>query len=243
MTIYIPAPHTTSKSHISQQNMVGNLIFFLPLLLLLLLHSTSSDPDPIQDFCIPDPGPSPILLSHLSTYPCKNPSNTTSDDFVFSGARSPSKTSPGTGFAGLSVTPSLFPALNTLGVSFARADLEPGGVNPPHYHPRATETALVVEGKIYSGFVDSGGRLFAKVIAKGEVMVFPKAMVHFQMNVGDSPAVIFGSFNGENPGVVRVPATIFGSGIKEVLLEKAFGLSRKEIEGLERRFGHKEVEL
>ncbi|KAI0496867.1 hypothetical protein KFK09_023191 [Dendrobium nobile] len=225
--------------------MAGNLIFFPLLLLLLLLHlhSTSSDPDPIQDFCIPDPGPSPLLITHLSTYPCKNPSNATAADFTFSGARSPSKPSPDTGFAGLSVTPSLFPALHTLGMSFARADFEPGGVNPPHYHPRATETALVLEGKIYSGFVDSGGRLFAKVITKGEVMVFPKAMVHFQMNVGESPAVIFGSFNGENPGVVRVPATVFGAGIKEELLEKAFGLSRKEIERLERRFGRKEVEL
>ncbi|KAK8956509.1 Germin-like protein 2-4 [Platanthera zijinensis] len=210
---------------------------------LLLAVCISSDPDPIHDFCIPDAGSSPIDLNRLATYPCKNPSNATAGDFIFSGAKFPGKPSPATGFAGLSVTPSIFPALHTLGMSFARADFEPGGVNPPHYHPRATETAMVVEGAIYSGFVDSGGALFAKVITKGEVMVFPRAMVHFQMNVGSSPAVIFGSFNSENPGVVRVPATIFGAGIRKELLEKAFGLSREEIERLARRFGPPEVEL
>ncbi|KAG0457856.1 hypothetical protein HPP92_023013 [Vanilla planifolia] len=224
--------------------MAGELFPFLHLLVLLLLTSAGfSDPDPTQDFCIPNTGSTPVDLTQLATYPCKNPTNTSADDFIFSGARSPGKFSKETGFSGLSVTTSLFPALHTLGMSFARADFEPGGVNPPHYHPRATETALVVEGIVYSGFVDSGGRIFAKVITVGEVMVFPKAMVHFQMNVGKSPAVIFGSFNSENPGVVRIPATVFGAGIKEGLLEKAFGLSKEELERLQRKFGPKEGEI
>ncbi|GFZ06010.1 RmlC-like cupins superfamily protein [Actinidia rufa] len=107
-------------------------------------------------------------------------------------------------------------------MSFVRADFGPGGVNVPHFHPRATETAFVLEGKIYSGFVDSQNRVFAKVIEKGEVMVFPKGLVHFQMNVGDSQATILGSFNSQNPGLVRIPNTVFGSGIEEELLEKAF---------------------
>lgn len=211
--------------------------------LLFLAMSIFSDPDPIHDFCIPDSGSAPVDPNRLATYPCKNPSNATAGDFIFSGAKFPGIPSPETGFAGLSVTSLLFPAIHTLGMSFARADFEIGGVNPPHYHPRATETAMVVEGEIYSGFVDSGGRLFAKVISKGEVMVFPRAMIHFQMNVGRSPAVIFGSFNSENPGAVRVPATVFGAGIREELLEKAFGLSQDEIERLARRFGRQEVEL
>uniref|UniRef100_A0A0A9EYC5 Cupin type-1 domain-containing protein n=1 Tax=Arundo donax TaxID=35708 RepID=A0A0A9EYC5_ARUDO len=67
-------------------------------------------------------------------------------------------------------------------------------------------------------------------------MVFPKGMVHFQMNVGDSPATIFGSFNSENPSIVRIPATVFGSGIKGGVLERAFGLTPAELRRLEKRF-------
>ncbi|KAJ3675103.1 hypothetical protein LUZ60_004145 [Juncus effusus] len=210
------------------------------LLLLFILPFAKPDSDPVQDFCIPNTGnSSPVELTKLSTYPCKNPLNVTGGDFVFSGLRSSGNFSPQTGFAGLSVNPVLFPGLNTLGMSFARADFQPGGVNPPHYHPRATESALVLSGRVYSGFVDSTGRVYAKVIEKGEVMVFPRGMIHFQMNVGESTAEIYGSFNSENPGVVRIPGMIFGSGIRDKVLEKAFGLSEEELERLKKRFGPK----
>ncbi|KAL6129615.1 hypothetical protein ACLB2K_072965 [Fragaria x ananassa] len=139
---------------------------------------------------------------------CKNSSLATVEDFVYSGIKSPGK-------FGQTV----------------------GGVNVPHYHPRATETAFVLEGKIYSGFVDTNNKIFAKVIEKGEVMVFPKGLVHFQMNVGDTPATILGSFNSQNPGLLRIPTSIFGSGIKDELLEKAFGLSSKEITKLKKKLG------
>ncbi|MQM22696.1 hypothetical protein Taro_055750 [Colocasia esculenta] len=199
------------------------------LLLLLLSRSASSDPDPLQDFCIPEPA-SPAQR-------CKDPATATAGDFVFSGIRSPGNFSSDTGLAAVSVTASAFPGLNTLGMSFVRADLAPGGVNTPHYHPRATEVALVVEGRVYSGFVDSGNRVFARVMEKGEVAVFPRGMLHFQMNVGKTPATIFGTFDSQNPGLVRIPGAVFGSGIREGLLEKAFGLNREEIGRLRRRFG------
>jgi len=64
-------------------------------------------------------------------------------------------------------------------MSFARADLEEGGLNVPHIHPRATKIAYVVKGRVYSGFVDSTNRVFAKVIEAREVMVFPRGLVHF----------------------------------------------------------------
>lgn len=67
-------------------------------------------------------------------------------------------------------------------------------------------------------------------------MVFPRSLVHFQMNVGDEPATILGSFNSQNPGLLRVPSAIFRSGIRDDLLEKAFGLSSKDMAKLKRRF-------
>lgn len=220
-------------SHIISASLIGKMITIFAILLLGFLPFTPADPDPVQDFCVPEA--TPVQLNRLRSIPCKSPSNVTADDFVFSGIQSRGNFSSSTGFAGVAVNPVQFPALNTLGMSFARADFEPGGVNPPHYHPRATETALVVEGSVYSGFVDSTGRVYAKVVEKGEVMVFPRGMVHFQMNGGDSVATIFGSFNSENPGLVKIPGTIFGSEIKVELLERAFGLSEKELLKLKRR--------
>ncbi|XP_044405463.1 germin-like protein 2-4 [Triticum aestivum] len=148
-------------------------------------------------------------------------------------------------FTGVSVTPAQFPGLHTLGMSFARADLSAvGGVNPPHYHPRATKMAPVLAGRVYAGFVDTGGRLFAKFLVEGEVMVFPRGMVHFQLNVGDQPATVYGTFNSDNPGIVRIPATVFGSRIRDAVLERASGLTVEELRGIfptlrriEKRFG------
>ncbi|XP_058088454.1 germin-like protein subfamily 3 member 2 [Magnolia sinica] len=213
------------------QKMTVLLVFFL----FHFYTTTSSDPDPVQDFCIPEPKHGSQGTVRFIGSACKNISNVTVDDFVFDGIRSPGNFTP-MGFAGLSVNPTIFPGLNTLGMSFVRADLNVGGVNVPHLHPRATEIAFVIEGMVYSGFVDSMNRVFAKVIRKGEVMVFPKGLVHFQMNVGDSTATIFGSFNSQNPGMERIPIAIFGSGIKGELLEKAFGLNAREVEMLRRKF-------
>ncbi|KAF5949068.1 hypothetical protein HYC85_015025 [Camellia sinensis] len=200
------------------------------LLVIFLLHNhaaLASDPDPVQDFCIPN--------TEFSPTTCKNSSSATVEDFVFTGIKNPGKVGK-SGFLAKPVTSIVFPGLNTLGMSFVRADFGAGGVNVPHFHPRATETAFVLEGKVYSGFVDSTNRVFAKVIEKGDLMVFPRGLVHFQMNVGDSTATILGSFNSQNPGLVRIPNAVFGSEIEEKLLEKAFGLSSKEIGKMRKRF-------
>ncbi|KAL1827941.1 hypothetical protein DCAR_0207151 [Daucus carota subsp. sativus] len=207
------------------------LFFFIIFSHSRIIHFASSDPDQLQDFCIPHNNSSPSL-------PCKNSTLVRVEDFIFSGIKNPGKFK--NGFSGVSVTSDAFPGLNTLGMSFVRADFEPGAINVPHYHPRATETAFLLKGTMYSGFVDSQNRVYAKVIEEGEVMVFPKGLLHFQMNVGDGKATILGSFNSQNPGVVRIPAAVFGSGIDEELLEKAFGLNSKDTGKIRKKLGFKE---
>lgn len=208
---------------------------YLKLVVLVLtnffLLAFASDPDPIQDFCIPNTK----IPRYNFVPPCKNSKFVTPDDFIFPGVKSPGNFSD-TGLASMSVNPSIVPGLNTLGMSFVHIELNIGGINPPHFHPRATEIAYIIRGKVYSGFVDSNNRVFSKVIARGEVMIFPKGLVHFMMNVGETPAMIFGCFNSQNPGNIKIPATIFGSGINDQLLEKAFGLSLKQIVVMRRKF-------
>ncbi|CAH9097283.1 unnamed protein product [Cuscuta europaea] len=208
--------------------MIKKTTIFLSL--LLHIHIVlASDPDPLHDYCIPIPEFSSVFPS------CKNSTLVTVEDFVYSGIRNPGDFKQ-TGFASNPVNSGVFPGLHTLGMSFVRADFDAGGVNVPHLHPRATETTFVLEGRIYAGFVDSSNRIFARVLERGEVMVFPRGLVHFQMNVGDSPATILGSFNSQNPGLVKIPSAVFGSSIREEVLMKAFGFSDKEVDRLRKKF-------
>ncbi|XP_010543490.1 PREDICTED: germin-like protein subfamily 3 member 2 [Tarenaya hassleriana] len=215
--------------------MEGNFLLLLVILSFHVYLTTSSDPDPIQDFCIPKPISSHHHRHFSTSPPCKNSSEVTTEDFIFSGLKSAGKFSQ-TGFATIPVSPLNFPGLNTLGMSFVRADFKVGAINPPHFHPRATEISHVVKGRVYSGFVDSDNRVYARVVEEGEIMVFPKGLVHFQMNVGDFPATVFASLNSQSPGVQKIPAAVFGSGIDEELLVKAFGLSPKQIGTMKKRF-------
>lgn len=220
--------------------------FVLIVSLSLSLHALvtiSSDPDPVQDFCVPNTRFVSLKSSspaHLSVLPCKNSTEVTTDDFVFSGMKTAGNFTE-TGIATIPVNPTIFPGLNTMGMSFVRADLKSGAVNPPHFHPRATEITYVVKGSVYSGFVDSGNRVFARVLEEGEVMVFPRGLIHFQMNSGDNDAMVYGCFNSQNPGNQKIPAAIFGSGIDKELLEKAFGLTTKQIGTMRKKFDPKNV--
>lgn len=220
--------------------MSPKLLVLLVFLCVQCLLALSSDPDPVQDFCIANPSIGSITTARFTIHPCKNSSEATTDDFIFSGMKIAGNFSD-TGLAIIPVNPTNFPGLNTLGMSFVRADLKVGAINPPHFHPRATEITHVVQGSVYSGFVDSTNRVFARVLEQGEVMVFPRGLVHFQMNVGKKVAIVFGSFNSQNPGSQKIPSAIFGSGIDNELLEKTFGLSPKQIGMMRRRFDPKKM--
>ncbi|KAF7136486.1 hypothetical protein RHSIM_Rhsim08G0163100 [Rhododendron simsii] len=211
------------------------LIFYLIVLLLSRFPYSSADPDPLQDFCVAD------LKSSTSAngFPCKLSSEVTSDDFFFDGLVKEGNTS--NAFGG-SVTPGnvlAFPGVNTLGMSMNRVDLVPGGLNPPHLHPRSTESGIVIEGKVLVGFVSTGNVFYSKVLRGGEMFVVPKGLVHFQMNVGEGKALIFTAFNSELPGAVVLPLTLFGSkpSVPIDVLTKAFQVDEDVVNGIKSKFG------
>lgn len=94
----------------------------------------------------------------------------------------------------------LFPGIKSLGVSGVILRFNHCGINTPHTHPRATETQYLVQGKVVFGFVDTQGRYFANIANAGDVFVFPRGMLHFEMNVGNKPAMGLALFNAELPG-------------------------------------------
>ena len=132
--------------------------------------------------------------------------------------------------------------LNTLGTSIARIDFAPdGGFNPPHTHPRATEVIVVLEGTLYVGFVTSNPNhtLFAKVVKPGDVFVFPIGLIHFQLNLAKTNAVVVAAVNSQNSGTITIAKTVFGSHppIDPQVLVRTFQLEKDEVIQLQKKFG------
>ncbi|KAF8407209.1 hypothetical protein HHK36_006336 [Tetracentron sinense] len=201
--------------------------FFTILFLIVLLPSACrcADPDPLQDFCVAN------LNASISVngFPCKPLPEVKSDDFFFDGLSQEGNT---TNVFGTNVTSAdvlVFPGLNTLGLSVNRVDFAPGGLNPPHIHPRASETSVVIKGKLLVGFVTTGNVLHSKVLKAGEMFVIPRGLMHFQLNVGKGKALFLAAFNSQEPGIVILPTTLFVSTppIPNAVLTKAFQIDEK----------------
>ncbi|CAL4935360.1 unnamed protein product [Urochloa decumbens] len=214
------------------------LMAFSATLFLLAPLLMATDPDPLQDFCVAD------LSGKLSVngYPCK-PASSAGDEFLFSSRATrggDTMANPnGSNVTELDVNE--WPGLNTLGVSMNRVDFAPGGTNPPHIHPRATEIGIVLRGELLLGIIgslDSGNRYYSKVVRAGETFVIPRGLMHFQFNVGKEPATMVVSFNSQNPGIVFVPLTLFGSSppIPTPVLVKALRVDAGVVELLKSKF-------
>ncbi|THG02817.1 hypothetical protein TEA_014138 [Camellia sinensis var. sinensis] len=101
-------------------------------------------------------------------------------------------------------------SLNTLGLSLARVDFAPYGLNPPHTHPLATEILVVLE----EGFI------------------------HFQFNEGKTNAVAISGPSSQNPCVITIANAVFGSNPKifDDVLAKAFQVDKKVVDNLQAQF-------
>ena len=219
--------------------MASSTLFLFTLLALVASQAFASDPSPLQDFCVAD-NCSTVIVNGLA---CKNPMDVKPEDFFFSGLDKTGDTSKNPGSNVTLVNVQKIAGLNTLGISIARLDFAPnGGLNPPHTHPRATEVLTVIEGTLYVGFVTSSPdfKLFSKVLNKGDAFVFPKGLIHFQLNIGNVPVVAFAGLSSQNPGLITVAKAVFGSNlpISDDVLTKAFQLDKKTVDWLQAQFSN-----
>lgn len=113
-----------------------------------------------------------------------------------------------------------FPGVNGLGVSLARLDIAVGGVIPMHTHPAGSEILLVVEGVICAGFVSSANTVYFKTLNKGDIMIFPQGLLHFQINSGKTAALGFVSFSSPNPGLQILDFALFGNELPTDIVAK-----------------------
>ncbi|KAK9073717.1 hypothetical protein SSX86_006311 [Deinandra increscens subsp. villosa] len=206
------------------------------LLVLAFSIANATDHSPLQDFCVADTN-AQVLVNGFA---CKNPSSVQASDFFFSGLHMMANTSNRLGFGAKLVSVTQLPGLNTLGISMARVDYAPWGINPPHTHPRATEILTVLEGCLEVGFITSNpeNRHITKVLYKGDVFVFPVNLIHYQRNAGNTNAVAIAALSSQNPGVNPIPNVVFGSNpdISTDILAKAFQTTDDVVSNIQFKF-------
>lgn len=210
------------------------------LTMLLLATFCKSDPDLLLDYCVADTAAAKSF--HLNGLPCIDPASVRADHFATSALSRP--TNPGATLFGFNVTatsPSAsLPGANAQGLAMARIDLAPGGVAPPHSHPRASEVALVLSGSVLVGFADTSYRLYTQLLRAGEAFVFPKAMVHFLYNEDAAePATVLSGLNSQSPGAQLLPFSAFRTDppLPDEVLEKAFKINGQELRRIQRNLG------
>ncbi|KAL3680119.1 hypothetical protein R1sor_023075 [Riccia sorocarpa] len=101
-------------------------------------------------------------------------------------------------------------------------------VNVPHTHPRGTETLFIIEGTLEVGLIDTTQPvpvLFTQTLKKDDIFVFPRGLVHFQINKSKRTVRAYASFSSTNPGLVSLPRTLFGVNIDIEVLTKSFEVS------------------
>ncbi|XP_066351303.1 germin-like protein 8-5 [Miscanthus floridulus] len=211
--------------------------YFLLVSFLALVTSQAiaSDPSSLQDFCVADIH-SPVKVSGFVS---KDPMAVNADDF-FKAANLDKPRDTMKSKVGSNV---MLPGLNTLSISLARIDYAPLGQNSPHTHPRATEILIVLEGALYVGFVtsniDNGNKLFAKVLNKGDMFVFPQGLIHYQYNpIPDKTVVAIAALRSQNPRAITIANAVFGSKppILGDVLAKVFLVQKGTIDWLQAEF-------
>ncbi|KAG9456742.1 hypothetical protein H6P81_001250 [Aristolochia fimbriata] len=209
------------------------------LFLLLVFATALSDPDPLQDYCVAEAGPSqPIFFNGV---PCINPKAAVSAHFTSSVLSKPGDTSAN--FFGFNVTLTNtrnLPGCNTQGLTLGRVDIAGGGAVPLHTHPRASEVTILLSGSIVVGFVDTSNRLFSQTLQPGDSFVFPKGMLHFLLNLDPSrPALALSGLNSQNPGaqVSSLASFVSRPAIPDEVLKKSFRISGPDVDKIRRNLG------
>ena len=187
-----------------------------------------------QDFCVAD-----LTCSDTPAgYPCKAAASVSAGDFYYHGLAAAGNTS---NLIKAAVTPafvSQFPGVNGLGISAARLDIAVGGVVPLHTHPAASELLFVTEGTILAGFITSSSNtVYTKTLYKGDVMVFPQGLLHYQYNGGSSPAVALVAFSGPNPGLQITDYALFANNLPSAVVEKVTFLDDAQVKKLKSVLG------
>ncbi|KAL1371828.1 hypothetical protein HN51_002029 [Arachis hypogaea] len=162
---------------------------------VIVQTTTAGDPDIPSDFIAPDG--IPIDGKY----------------FTYIGMRAfVQQSAPPSYFTYMRASKEEFAALDGLSVATIILGFRPRDVSPPHIHPRASELLFVVEGSLVVGFVDTNNKLFTQKLQTGDMFVFPKGLIHFQLNEDPkNHAISVSSLGSASPGLILVPNNLFNT--------------------------------
>ncbi|CAK9873136.1 unnamed protein product [Sphagnum jensenii] len=173
-----------SKGHYSSMMILW--VMFVAFF-IMIMKVKAVDPDPLVDF---PAGPDAPFTFH----------NITVNGVV-------TQTSGGTRAA---LSTEVFPATIGEGITSVKFTLVPCGVNVPHTHPRATELLNVVAGgPLLVGWVNTSGVLQTDRLFAGDVALFPRGLLHFEQNFGNTNCTFISALNSQNPGVLNAGQALF----------------------------------
>ncbi|GAU19796.1 hypothetical protein TSUD_170210 [Trifolium subterraneum] len=202
-----------------------HILFLFTFISFTICHAS------VNDFCVAD-----LKAPNTNSgYPCKPVAKVTSDDFVFHGLVAGSTNNS----FKLGVTPASvtnFPALNGLGISAMRVDIEEGGFAPMHTHPGATELIISIQGEVTVGFVTPTG-VYSKVLKSGDLFVVPPGLLHYVINSGKGKAMGYVAFSSEKPSVQILDLLLFGNKLPSNLVAKTTYLDLAQVKKLKAKFG------
>jgi quercetin dioxygenase-like cupin family protein len=205
----------------------------IPTIFIIFSLLSFSHASLVVDFCVADY----TAPNGPAGYSCKSPENATADDFVYHGLNTSGNI---TNIFNATVTfafDSQFPGLNGLGITIGRLDFGVGGFVPLHTHPRGSELIVVIEGTLLAGFVSTNNVAYIKTLYKGDIMVFPQGLLHFQINVGDSNALAFVSLGSANPGLQILDTALFSSNLPSEVIAATSFIDIDEVRKLKGIFG------
>ncbi|VAI72111.1 unnamed protein product [Triticum turgidum subsp. durum] len=105
-------------------------------------------------------------------------------------------------------------------------------------HPAASELLFVTEGTILAGFISSSSNtVYTKTLYKGDIMVFPQGLLHYQYNDGGSAAVALVAFSGPNPGLQITDYALFANNLPSAVVEKVTFLDDAQVKKLKSVLG------
>ncbi|KAI4355434.1 hypothetical protein L6164_004209 [Bauhinia variegata] len=106
-----------------------------------------------------------------------------------------------------------------------------------HTHPGANELLLVLHGHITAGFISSDNSVYVKTVKKGEIMVFPQGLLHFQINAGKNGALAFVTLSSPNPGLQILDFALFAYNLTTATVTKTTFLDEATVKKLKAVLG------
>ncbi|KAH7064706.1 spherulin-1A [Macrophomina phaseolina] len=124
-----------------------------------------------------------------------------------------------------------FPYVTGNRMTLALLNLGPCSMLPPHYHPRAANFVVAVNGTTDTYMIEeNGARTVTVTLTAGKATIFPMASIHMMENKGCEPAQLVSALNSEDTGTVNIANALF-DWLPATLVAPAVGYGPADLNG------------